>query len=277
MAIFELISYRRPARQQSPYVLKRVRYLWSRLFGTRLQKSNNLHFVTINGQRFKRLIVGDSALACGIERNLESFRASGYFPPVVIRFECEIWVEFIHGTQIQTVDEPVVKKIADFYATVYAQRSRQVDTAASPFVYRLHQDLRFLNQVGILSSNVYQDVTTTAERLAPKQVWVGFDYTDPVLKNFVTARDDGRLYAVDVESLVDDQLIGMGVAKACRRWLEPWQHVFFTHLAREGVPDFQSYFPFVEMCFLARWTKRNFFEKKWKSVEPTFFERFRHL
>src|SRR5215217_5592036 len=134
MFLFEQISYRRPARQQSPYVLKRARYFWSRLFGTRLQKSNSLHFVIMNGQRFKRLIVDDSALACGIERNLEYFRASGYFPPLVMRYEREIWVEFINGTQIQTVDEPVVKKIADFYATIYTQRSRQMDTAASPFL-----------------------------------------------------------------------------------------------------------------------------------------------
>jgi hypothetical protein len=277
MSIFKLIPYQRPARQQSPYLLKRARYLLSRLFGTRLLNSKSLYFVTMNGQRFKRLILHDSALACEIERNLDCFRVSGYFPPLVTRYEREVWVEFIDGTVIRTVDESIARKVADFYAAVYARRSRQVDTLTSPFLYRLYQDLRFLNQVGVLADGVYQDLATTADRLAPKQVWVGFDYTDSVRKNFVIARENGRLYAVDVESLADNQLIGMGVAKACVLWLGPLRQVFFAHLTRERVPDFQLYFPFVEMCFLTRWTKQNFFSKKWKAVKPALFERFRHL
>jgi hypothetical protein len=251
--------------------------LLSRLFGTRLQRSKNLYFVTLNGQRFKRLILRDSYLADEIEQNLERFGASEHFPRLVIRYEHEIWVEFIDGTGIKTVDEHVVKKMADFYAAVYARRPRYMDTVESPFLYRLHRDLGFLNQVGVLANNVYRELNTTAERLTPKRVWVGFDYSDPVLKNFVITRDGGRLCAVDVEGLVDNQLMGMGVAKASMRWLGPFVKVFFDHLARKEVPDFQSYFPFVELCFLAKWTKRNFFEKKWKVVNPTLFERFRHL
>jgi len=271
------MSYRRLAWQSSPYLLKRVRYFMSHLLGTRLQRSHKLYFVTLNGQRFKRLILSDSSLASGIENNLESFGPTAPFPPLVACYEREIWLEFIDGSPIQTADEQLVRKVADFYATVYARRPHQLDIGESPFLHRLHQDLRFLNQVGVLTDSLYQDLMATAGRLTPQKVWVGFDYTDPVLKNFVISRPGGRLYAVDVGGLADNQLIGMGVAKACRRWLGPFREVFFECLVREGVPNFQTYFPFVELSALAKSTKWSFFEKKWKAVKPVLFERFRHL
>lgn len=272
------MSYKRPAHQKSHYSLKkRARYILSRLFGTRLLKSQSLYFVTMNGWRFKRLILRDSYLASQIERNLECFGASQHFPLLVTRFENEIWVEFIDGIPIQQVDEGVVEKIADLYATVYTGRSRPVDAAESPFPRRLQQTLRFLNQMGVLTEGAYRELDAAAERLTPKQIWVGFDYTDPQLQNFVITREDGRVCAVDVESLRDEQLIGVGVARACESWLEPFLEVFFERLAREGVPDFQSYFPLVELYLLAAQTKMHFLEKKWKNIDPTLFNRFRRL
>jgi hypothetical protein len=97
------------------------------------------------------------------------------------------------------------------------------------------------------------------------------------LQNFVITRDSGRVCAVDVESLRDEQLMGVGVARACEKWLGPFREVFFAHLARAGVPDFRAYFPFVELSFLAAIMKMQFLEKKWKNVDPTLFDRFRHL
>lgn len=270
------MSYRHRARQCSPYLFKRVRYRMSRLFGTRLQRSHTLSFVTINGHRFKRLILPDSYHASKIEQNLESFAQSAFFPPFVARYEHEIWVEFIDGSRIQTVDERVVRKVADFYASIYARRSWQVDIDDCPFLHRLYQDLRFLNHVGVLTDRCHQDLSKTVEQLTPQKVWVGFDYTDPVLKNFVISRAEGQLCAVDIEGLADNQLIGMGVAKAEVRWLGSFRAVFFEHLNRSDVPDFQSYFPFVELCFLAKWTKRNFFERKRKKIDPALFNRFSH-
>ena len=270
------MSYQRPARQQSSYLLMRVRYFLSRLFGTRLARSQKLYFVTMNGRRFKRLVLRDSYLAGEIARNLERFGASEHLPLLVARYGHEVWVEFIDGARIQTLDEPVVEKIADFYVAVYTRQPQYVDTAGSPFLRQLHRDLRFLNHVGVLADGIYRELNITAERLTPKRVWVGFDYTDPRLKNFVITRDSCWVCAVDVESLQDNQLIGMGVAKACVSWLEPFRQVFFAHLARKEVPDFQTYFPFVELCFLSKWTKRSFIWKKRKLINPDLFERFRH-
>jgi hypothetical protein len=271
------MSYRQRHQQQSPFWLKRVRYFLSRLFGTRLQKAKSLHFVTINGQSFKRLVLCDSSLASEIEGNLESFHGTKLFPALVTRYEREIWVEFVTGVSIEKVDESIVEKVADFYATVYSQYPRYIDAAESPFPHRLHQDLRFLHQTGILTDSVYQEVDGVGKSLTPKNLWVGFDYTDPVLKNFLILPEHGSVCAIDVDGLAGNQLLGMGVAKACIRWLDPYRDLFFHHLIRQDVPDFRSDFSFIELCFLAKWTKRAFLEKDWKVIDPSLFNRFRNM
>jgi len=270
------MNFKRSIRQSSPFILKRVKYFLSRLFGTRLQKAKGIHFVTVNGHRFKRLLLCDSYLACEIERYLENFTQSGYFPPVVARYEHEIWLEFVEGISITSVDEQFVSKIAEFYATVYGINSALVDTKKSKFPERLLQDLRFLHQIGVLTQASYQDLQVALPDLIPEQVWVGFEYTDPVLKNFILRTETGRICVVDVDGLAENQLLGTGVAKACVRWLSPYRSLFFSSLAKQGAPDIQKYFSFVELCFLAKWMKRAFLEQDWKVIDSTLFDRFRH-
>lgn len=274
------MPYKHRARQKSPYPFKkRFRYFLSRLSGTRLQRSQNLLFVAMNGQHYKRLILRDSYIASTIEDNLERFGPSEHFPALVIRYEHEVWVEFIEGPTLRDreVDEQLVAMLADFYAAVCSRNPRQVDLSETPFPDRLQRDLHFLRQMDLLTEETYRYLEALAQRLMPLQVWVGFDYIDPVKKNLVIARDSGRICAIDVESLLDGQLIGTGVAKAFLRWLEPFRAEFFDHLARPGVPDIRPYYAFVELCFLAAWTKMGFLEKKWKYLDPAHFDRFRGL
>lgn len=269
------MSFTRSMRQSSPFFVKRIKYYFSRLVGTRLQKAKGIHFVEVNGHRFKRLILCDSFLASEIEQYLDCFAHSGYFPPLVTRYEREIWLEYVEGIIIKSVDEPFVLKIAEFYATVYGATPTLLNTKQSPFLDRLLLDLRFLHQVGVLSRDLYLNLQAAIPDLTPEQVWVGYDYTDPVLKNFILRKENGRMCVVDVDGLAGNQLLGIGVAKACVRWLGPYQSLFFSSLARHGAPDFQKYFSFVELCFLAKWTKRAFLEHDWKVINPTLFERFR--
>lgn len=269
------MNFKRSIRQSSPFILKRVKYFLSRLFGSRLQKAKGIHFVTVNGHRFKRLLLCDSYLASEIERYLENFTQSGYFPPVVARYEHEIWLEFVEGISIKSVDEQFVVKIAEFFATVYGTYPALLDVKKTPFPDRLLQDLRFLHQIGVLTQAAYLDIQAVVPTLIPEQVWVGYDYTDPVLKNFILRPETGRICVVDVDGLAENQLLGTGVAKACVRWLGPYRSLFFSSLANHGAPDFQKYFNFVELCFLAKWMKRAFLEHDWKVIQPTLFERFR--
>ena len=256
-------------------LLRRLRYLVSRLFGNRLQNSQQTSFETLNGRRFKRLILRDTALATELERNLEAFHDSPHFPSVAIRYEHELWLDYVEGSPIVQPDTRVVEKIADFYAATYSRSARRVDVADTPFVPRLQRDLRFLNRVGILSDAAYRDLGAAVERLVPDRVWVGFDYTDAVLKNFIVTDTDGLVCGIDAESLRRDQLIGTGVANALARWLGPFQDRFLQRLFRDEIPDFRPYLPFVELCYASAWTKIYFFEKKWKRIEPAVFERFR--
>lgn len=268
------MNRKRSIRQSSPFFLKRVKYILSRLTGTRLQKAKSMHFVRMNGHCFKRLILCDSFLASEIEQHLDCFADSGFFPPLVTRYEHEIWLEYVEGVTIQSVDEQCVLKVAEFYATVYGTNPTLLNTKHSPFPDRLLQDLRFLHQVGVLTQDSHLNLQSAVHDLTPEHVWVGYDYTDPVLKNFILRTENGRICVVDVDGLAGNQLLGIGVAKACVRWLGPYQSLFFSSLASQGAPDFQKYFSFVELCFIAKWTKRAFLEHDWKVIDSTLFERF---
>lgn len=271
-----MMNLHRSISQVSPFLGKRVKYFLSRLFGTRLQKAKGIHYVTVNGHRFKRLILCDSFLATQIEQYLEAFQKSGYFPPLMGRYEHEIWLEYVEGVPIGSVDEDFVLKIAEFYATMYGANPALVNAKHSQFPDRLLQDLRFLLQIGVLPQATYKDLQAAVPDLIPEQVWVGYDYTDPVLKNFLQRSENGRICVVDVDGLAGNQLLGIGVAKACVRWLGPYRSLFFAAIANHGAPDFQKYFSFVELCFLAKWMKRGFLEHDWKVLDPALFGRFRH-
>ena len=157
--------------------------------------------------------------------------------------------EFVAGKPIASVDEAVVRAIADFYAEVYARDPKRIALADTPFPGRLRRDLCFLNEVGVIDDPLAAGLDAAAARLAPEQVWVGFDYTDAVLKNFVVLPESARICAVDVESLSADRLLGTGVAKALYLWLEPARTRLLDALDARGVPDFRSYWPFVELHF----------------------------
>lgn len=252
---------------------RRLRYLLSRLTGSRLQKSQKVYGVDINGQRFKRIILRDSHLAADIEQALEAFGLSPYVPGLVIRYEHEVWVDFVAGEVPTRVDEHLVAKLAEFYAHVYHRNSRECRPADCAWSTRVQRDLGFLQRIGVLSSTQQTQLKRAVERLEPGKFWLGFDYNDPVIKNFVLT-NTGELCGIDVESLVQDQLIGLGVAKALMRWMEPYRGVFIEAYQATTGPDFVPYLDFIELAQLAAYTKLMFVERKWANVDAERFERF---
>ncbi len=227
--------------------------------------------------RYKRLILCDSFLANEIAGNLEHFRQAGFFPDLVAQYEQELWLEFVEGEKVRSVNESLVQNIAEFYATVYGKNPIFLDTEDTQFVERLLRDLRFLHSIGVLTQDAFQDIQAVVPELTPTHVWVGYDYTDPVLKNFIVRSDNGRLCVIDVDGIAGNQLLGMGVAKACFRWIGPHRSLFFSSLAQHGAPDIGQYFSFVELCFLGKWTKRAFLEHDWNVIDAALFERFRKV
>ena len=270
------MAHRVSIRQESPDSVSRRLRLWlSRAVGTRLQKSQRTYFVTLNGHRYKRLVEPDTNVAESIEAALLAFGATDRLPAFVTRYEHEVWVEFIEGRVPREADEALALAAAGFFAVLYTRGAREVATSDTRFPAALARNLRFLHRMDVLDDAAYAELSRAAQALAPESVWVGFEYTDPIPKNFVVAADDGRLCAVDVESLASDELLGVGPAKALSRWLEPHREVFLAALAQPGVPDLRPALPFAELYFLAHWMQRAFMERKWHFVDSARFARFR--
>lgn len=264
------MRYGRPPRQFGAYPLRRrLRFLASRLYGTRLQKSQRLTFVDFHGCRYKRIILRDSHLAAGIEQALEAFGRSPHLPPLAVRHEHELWVEYVPGRPFDPASPGDLDALADCFAAIHGRAPRLVALEDTAFPYRVWSDLRFLHRVGVLTAAQHRALSSAVTARAPAQVWVGYDCNDPVSKNFIIRADDGSACVVDVESLDPASLIGWGVAKARARWLGERTPAFLAALSERGAPDVGCYFPYVELCFLARWTKMGFLERKWKYVEPS--------
>ena len=103
---------------------------------------------------------------------------------------------------------------------------------------------------------------------------MGHDYLDPIARNFVIT-PAGRLVAVDVEELMPDQLLGSGVAKAVLRTPGARRERLLAGIRRTAGLDLAPVMPFVELPFLAGWTKRALLKGRAKLVRPELFEPFR--
>ena len=162
----------------------------------------------------------------------------------------------------------------EIFAVLYAQGRHAVETRAAGFADALQLDLAFLGQVGVLGASALPELARAAEALAPPQIYVGHDYLDPIPRNFVIT-SDGRLVAVDVEELAPNQLLGSGVAKAVLRTPGARRDRILEGIRRAAGLDLAPVMPFVELAFLAGWTKRALLKGRAKLVRPELFEPFR--
>lgn len=253
---------------------RHVHPLWRRvydrlrpLFGGVVGKTQKAYFVTLNGRRYKRLVLGDAWQAARIEQELEKFEPGEGFPPLILRHENELLLGYVEGRRFDGSDPADRERLARFYAMLYRREPRQVAISELPLAARLERDLQFLVDVGTLDAAVLPALRARAEALQPERVWLGFDYVDPVAKNFVCTGTG--VAAVDVESLVSNEVLGTGVAKARVHWLgEAQTGAFLDSMAAAGAPDLDAQLPYVELCFLAGWTKRKVLQGKRHFVQP---------
>jgi len=252
---------------------RRLQTWWFNRFSNYAPRTQRVYRVTLNGRHYKRVVLPDSYQAQRVAASLAEFAADRIYPRVIFARERELWVEYVEGRAIRSVDVHLVGQMARLLARINQRKARRVPTAETPFLGALQIDLCFLRDVGVLDAGVYRALEERTQQIAPAALWVGYDCTDAILKNFVLDRD-GRLVGVDVESLGVDQLIGSGAAKACTRWLGAHRDSFLARMRAAGAPDFQAYLPFVELCFLAFWTKASLLEGKHRYVDAALFERF---
>jgi hypothetical protein len=231
--------------------------------------------IEIGGARFKRLTLPDAWTAVQMIRSLERFRSHHVFPSVIAQSANEILLEWVDGSPIaEPLDDAGCDRLAGFFAVLYAQGRHAVETRVGGFIDALQLDLAFLGQVGVLSATALPELVRASESLAPAQVYVGHDYLDPIPRNFVIT-PAGRLMAVDVEELMPNQLLGSGVAKAVLRTPGARRDRLLDGIRRTAGLDLAPVMPFVELAFLAGWTKRALLKGRAKLVRPELFEPYR--
>ena len=242
-------------------------------FSNRPPRTQRVSVVTVGGARCKRIVFADSHHAAIIAARLRFFAAEAIYPGVILERERELWVEYIEGERVRDVDDRLVEAMSGVLAKLAKRAPRLVPLRETPWLQDLERDLRFLREVGVIDEKLSTSLSEQASQLAPRSVWVGHDCTDAILKNFVWT-PEGRLRAVDVESLGADQLIGVGAAKASLRWLGGSRDDLLDGMKAAGAPDFGAYFDFVELAFRAFWQKSSVLEKKHRFVDPGVFAPF---
>lgn len=249
-------------------MLSGLRHWWR---SPRLGKSQRRAFVRIGRGHYKRLRYADAHLAAEIEHSLVAFGPSPHLPELVARHENELWVRFIDGERLaEPRAEPALAQFAGFFAHLYARAPSRVPLAETGLPYRAASDLAFLGETGVLANGDARRLAAIAERLAPEALWLGFDYVDPVLKNFVRT-PEGTLVAVDVESLHRARPLGTGLAHAGIHWLGDDARTLAAAVVERGAPDFLGAFAYVRLCVLAGWTKRKLLQGKTRFIEPARF------
>ena len=256
-----------PRRKETPaysITSKIKRYIMS-LGGGVLRKRLGVGFVEFGSKKYKRIYCIDDWFPRAMQEQLEEVEDSQYFPAVLVVYENELWVEFIAGNTIENKDDALIKKIAAFYAYLYQKKSQQVDSGR--YIRSLERDLVFLNEMNIIDNDLFKRLLNYAKQVAPDKLWVGLDYTDAIKKNFVLEEKSEKLFAIDVESLQDNKIIGTGLAKARMVWLDEKDlALIFREMSAIDVPPFYDYFMFIQLKFRAEWLKSIFLRKKWKKL-----------
>lgn len=226
-------------------------------------KRQSVHFVTINGKRYKRVTLGDSYEAALVEQAIRIAPAEAGFPELIYRHENELLFGFVEGRPFDPARLADREALAAFFGALYGAESRSDSPDTS--VRSLQTDLGFLADAGLIDTALHKALAQRGEQTRPAQLRTGLDYVDPVAKNFVV-NDDG-IHAIDVESLRRDVALGTGIAKAAVHWLAD-KHLpeFIEQVERAGGLTLKGQMPFVELCFRVAWTKRKLLQGKHGSV-----------
>jgi len=241
----------------------------------RFVPEKRVRLIQIGGARCKRLTLPDAWTATQMARSLERFRSHRVFPALIAQSANELLLEYVEGSPIgNPLDAAGCDQLAAFFAVLYAHDRHSVDTRSAGFAAALQRDLAFLGHVGVLAASALPELERAADALAPSQVYVGHDYLDPIPRNFVVT-PAGQLVAVDIEDLLPNQLLGSGVAKAVLRTPGANRERLLAGIRRTAGLDLAPVMPFVELAFLAAWTKRALLKGRARLVRPELFEPYR--
>lgn len=239
---------------------QRLRRRWRAWRGAGMVKSHAVHIVRIEGLDFKRVTFGDSATAAKVARGLEHLGRSGCFPQLLMHHASQVWVDFVAGRAPRPGDPADRPALIDFFVRLYRQPDATCSSQVSAQQERLQRDLAFLVRVDVLDAGRAGLLAGLGERLCPDRVWVGYDYVDPLAKNFILSGTTA--VAIDVEALLGPVVLGAGLAKARLRWpFDPTREVL-TRLADDFGRDLRPQAEWAELCFLAEYCKQKVLQGK---------------
>ena len=222
-------------------------------------KTHVVHFVDIGEARYKRVAFAGLETAQTVVSALEALAATQCVPGLVRHAGREVWVDYIPGRAPRLKDACDQARLVDFFSRLYSVGDAAAADPA-PFAARLDSDLDFLVDAGVLLGERADRLREIEERLRPPSVWVGLDYIDPLPKNFVVA--DEALVAIDIEALVNDAILGTGLAKARLRWPFDPAAELLKRLVEGPGPDLEHQLPWAELSFLGSYFRQKLLQGK---------------
>jgi hypothetical protein len=226
-------------------------------------KRQSVHFVSVNGTPYKRVVLGDSREAELVERALERAPAGAAFPPLIHRHENELLLAFVEGRRFDPLNADDRHALVLFLGALYS--APRTGEATDRLRRRFEVDAAFLNSAGLIDSGLHRALQRRADAVQPAEIEFGLDYTDPVTKNFIVSGE--QLFAIDVEGLREDAPIGTAIAKAGVHWLARDERDGFLDAVEELSGDvIRPQFDFIELCFRTGWTKRKLLDGRHRAI-----------
>jgi hypothetical protein len=242
------------------------------LLGLRWVKQQRVFLVEAGGLKLKRIEMLDSARAAAKEDMLLQLAATGIAPKLVARHHRDLWLEFVEGERVDPRDPRLPDDFAKLLSALYGSGATAIAPRGIYAPDAVERDLALLVRAGALRGETAERVGALLPAVVPSALWIGLDHTDLLARNMLR-RDDGRLCLIDIESIVSGEAIGTGFAKACIRWIDPARERYVEAVrSRSEIPGFLAYLPYLEIRFLASWSKRSLLLGKEKLVEPRLIE-----
>ena len=264
------VTQRNKVRPANPW-WQRWQRRWRAWRGAGDLKTHRVELIDHEGERFKRVGFTSPDAAADCARLLDQVAILDRFPRLRSIKANDVEVDYIDGPLARQGhdDADLLGFFVDLYVGPGACRVSQADSGLLP---ALEADLRFLVEQRLVDSARRDALWQAAQQCAPDSLWLGIDYIDPVLKNFVR-RADGRVIAIDIEALLDRQALGSGLAKARLRWLRGDSDCVLRQVAAKGGPVLSEQYRLVEVAFLAAYFRQKVIQKKSRHLRLKAFQR----
>lgn len=231
-----------------------------------IPKRMDVSFVTIGNQRYKRIKFLDNFSSQNANSRLEQFAACKHFPKVLVQHENELWVEYLEGKLLTDMNESLCAEFANLFANLYKKSSKRV--CAEKYLTHIENNLEFLHKINIIDYRQQQKLLSLLGMKTPNEIWVGFDYTDAIASNFLIERNSNRIFAIDIDSLNENCLLGTGLVKANTIWMQDhYLNSIIKLMKKQEIPDFYDDLLFIKLHFRSEWLKSLFLRNKRRRLE----------